>query len=107
MHGLSLWRVCMSVAMTPSGLDGPNDNCPCAATPRSCSHALYMSSELCLWLLYQMHQEEHAGRILGTKYMHFNYHSSHPLLTLQIILPAPPHPSHVVWSSHPLPTLRK
>ena len=36
----------MSVAMTPRGLDGPNDNCPRAATLRDCSHALYMHTNV-------------------------------------------------------------
>ena len=28
----------------------------------TCRHWPYLSSELCLWLVYQMHQEEPAGR---------------------------------------------
>ena len=73
---------------------------PPLITLSQCQHWPYLSSEFCLWLLYQMHQEEPTGHrrhqrgrtctVLVTPFI--PCHS----LTCSVVLPSPPHPSHVV-----------
>ena len=68
----------MSVAMTPRGLDGPNDNCPRAATLRDCSHALYMDINVPYTLSTALLNEWTPPRTKPPSTVKYIYHLSSP-----------------------------